>query len=96
MLAKEFELAKERQAEFMGDRYCIALANSLNQVLTQNIIIEFKNLDDVNNSKSMSSEFTVASLAFLRSLNFSNSIPSWLTSCCPIILVTERNNKLST
>lgn len=35
MLAKEFELAKERQAEFMGDRYCIALANSLNQVLTQ-------------------------------------------------------------
>ena len=35
MLAKEFELAKERQAEFMGDRYCIALVNSLYQVLTQ-------------------------------------------------------------
>ena len=23
LLAKEFELAKERQAEFLGDRYCL-------------------------------------------------------------------------
>ena len=31
LLAKEFELAKERQAEFLGDRYKNVIASSTNK-----------------------------------------------------------------